>query len=182
MAAKTSKTSKTSNQNATAELLASFTPEQIEALAKFAALVTGKQDAQTEAKTEAPTDSDLDARLAKRKAANEAIIATIPAENRALIRARLTALAKAGYPLARLERNKKHQLDGLHIYPGEKGRGREAAFMECTTKPAKDWAAKRDEAKKSGKAAPKPLSKKFCYSPVGGGNLYARGIFGDIQD
>lgn len=130
----------------------------------------------------APQCEDLDALAARRDAKNAAIIATIPQAKRKAVQNKLAQLHKAGYRYARLERNKKHQLDGLHIYPGVKGHGRDAAFMACTTKQAQAWRAKADAARKAGKTAPKPIAGAFVWSPVGGGNLYARGIFGPITE
>ena len=125
---------------------------------------------------------DYDAIKARRDKKNAAILATIPEANRQKVANKLAQLAKAGYPLARLERNKKHQLDGLHIYPGVKGQGRDKAFKGCTTKAARDYRAKADKAAKAGEARPKAPVGTFFWSPVGGGNLYARGIFGPVKD
>ena len=130
---------------------------------------------------ETPADVNFDDLAKKREANNAAIMQTIPEANRAVVRAALKRVQEAGYPYARLATNKKHQLDGLHIYAGEKGKGREAAFMACQTKRAAEYAAKRDAAAKAGQPKPKPLAKVFVWSPCGGGNLYARGIFGDIE-
>ena len=133
-----------------------------------------------------PAPADDMGRAQRRDAKNAAIIATIPygkdGAMRRKVENKLKQLHKAGYRYARLERNKNHQLDGLHIYPGDKGRGREKAFMDCTTKAAKEYRIKADKARESGKPRPKPPVGTFVWSPVGGGNLYARGIFGPVDD
>ena len=130
----------------------------------------------------APNSDDLDALAARRDARNRAIIATIPEAKRGAVENKLTQLHNAGYRYARLECNKKHQLDGLHIYPGAKGHGRDAAFKACTTKKAQEWRQRADKARAAGKPAPKPVAGQFVWSPVGGGNLYARGIFGPVKE
>ena len=133
--------------------------------------------------------ADVDELAAARDARNAAIIATIPLTDgknptarRDAVTNKLRQLHKAGFRYARLERNKKHQLDGLHIYPGEKGRGRDADFIGCTTKAAQAYRAKADKARADGKPMPKRPERVFIWSPVGGGNLYARGIFGEVTE
>ena len=124
-----------------------------------------------------PAPVDYDELKARRDKSNNAILATIPKATRGVVSAMLARVHKAGYPYARLQVNKKHQLDGLHIYAGEKGRGRDDAFKACATKAAAAWREKADTAKANGNTAPKRPERVFIYSPVGGGNFYARGIF-----
>ena len=124
-----------------------------------------------------PAPVDYDELKARRDKSNNAILATIPKANRGVVSAMLARVHKAGYPYARLQVNKKHQLDGLHIYAGEKGRGRDDAFKACATKAAAAWREKADTAKANENPAPKRPERVFIYSPVGGGNFYARGIF-----
>lgn len=136
-----------------------------------------------EAAPEAP--ADLDERAARIAAKNAAIIATAPEANRRIITNKLAQAHKAGYPYARLARNKHHQLDGLHLYPGQKGHGRDKAFKALVTKAGEKYRAKADEAAAQGKKgsdAPKPPARTWFWSPVGGGNLYVRGIFGDVSN
>ena len=181
----------TKKQNTTkpAAATVTMTKDELQALiatAAAAAVTEALKQQQPAAVIEQPATieqpADLDELKAKRDKANAALIATIPAKNRAVVNALLKRLDAAGYPYARLARNKQHQLDALHVYPGERGRGRDDAFKSCATKPAREWAAKRDAAAKDGSARPKPLTRQFIYRPRGGGNLYARGIFGDMTD
>ena len=160
-----------------------FTPEQINALAALvnATIATPAPIEASTTEAEAPAPVDVDELKARRDKANAAIIATIPKANRGVVQSMLNRAHKAGYPYARLAVNKEHQKDGLHIYAGEKGRGREDAFKGCMTKQGKTHAEARAKAAHDGKPAPAPVARVFYWSPVGGGNLYARGIFGDIE-
>ena len=143
-------------------------------------------------KPEAPkpeANADRDERADRINKRNAAIIATIPLidgnnpeERRDAVRAKLNAAHKAGYPYARLQRNKEHQIDGLHLYCGEKGHGRDADFIALESKKAKSYRDRAAKAKAEGKPAPNRPAGLFIWSPVGGGNLYARGIFGAIAD
>jgi len=125
---------------------------------------------------------DLDGRAARIDARNQAIIATIPQARRALVVNKLKQAHEAGYRYARLARNKEHQLDGLHMYPGEKGHGRDEAFKALVTKAGQKHRDKADAAAEAGKARPKHPTRVWFWSPRGGGNLYIRGIFGDVSD
>ena len=176
--------------------VATFTDAQVQdivaqavaaALAQFAA---NTEAANTEApkdeapKAEAPKTAPApDAeKLARVTKSNAAILATVPANNRAKVSATLKRVQDAGYPFARLSVNAKHQLDALRIYCGEAGHGKDEAFANCMTKPAKAYAAKRDEAARAGQPKPKAPKGVFVWSPVHGGQLYARGIFGEVSD
>ena len=138
---------------------------------------------------EAPTDIDERAeRIDKR---NAAIIATIPLDKdgsdttRQGVRAKLNAAINAGYRYARLAKNKEHQLDGLHLYCGSKGHGNDPEFIALESKRAAAYRAKADKARAEGKERgelPKRPAGLFIWSPRGGGNLYARGIFGAMKD
>lgn len=133
----------------------------------------------------APADvvpADLDERAQRIAKKNAAIIATAPEERRSIIENKLKQAHKAGYPYARLVRNKHHQMDGLHLYPGAKGHGRDAAFKALVTKAGEKYRAKADAARADGKPAPKQPARVWYWSPVGGGNLYIRGIFGDMTE
>ena len=130
----------------------------------------------------AEATADLDERAARIAKRNAAIIATAPAANRRIVENKLAQAHKAGYPYARLARNKHHQLDGLHLYPGEKGHGRDAAFKGLVTKAGAKYRDKADQAREAGNPAPKPPAHTWYWSPVGGGNLYIRGIFGEVTE
>lgn len=150
------------------------------ALAKADAAPTAPEpqpEAAPEAAPEAP--APVDDRAARIAAKNAAILATAPAERRRIVENKLKQAHAAGYPYARLARNKHHQLDGLHMYPGQKGHGRDAAFMALVTKAGANYRTKADAARADGKPAPKQPARVWYWSPVGGGNLYIRGIFGD---
>lgn len=126
--------------------------------------------------------ADLDERAARIAKRNAAIIATAPAANRRIVENKLAQAHKAGYPYARLARNKHHQLDGLHLYPGEKGHGRDADFKGLVTKAGAKYREKADKAREAGKPLPTPPAHTWYWSPVGGGNLYIRGIFGEVTE
>ena len=126
---------------------------------------TSKQDAKSE-----------------RDAHNAAILATVPKARRAKVETMLNNVHKAGFSMARLAVNKNHQLDALRIYCGEAGKGQSEAFKACMTKRAAQYLEKRETAKRNGKPAPKAPACCFYWTPTHGGQLYARGVFGDIQD
>lgn len=113
---------------------------------------------------------------------NAAILATVPAKNRAKVKAQLEQVQKAGFSMARLAVNKNHQLDAIRIYSGEKGKGHNEAFKATMTERAIRYLEKREAAKAKGKQPPKPPTCCFYWTPTHGGQLYARGVFGDIQD
>ena len=136
------------------------------------------------AAAEAEANGD-DARAAYIDKRNAAILQTIPKDRRDGVAAMIKRAHKAGYRYARLQKNKRHQLDGVHLYPGEQGHGRDAAFVAMESKRAKVYRAKVEAAKAAGKSRdeypPRPVGL-FVWSPVGGGNYYARGVFGPIAD
>ena len=135
--------------------------------------------------------TDIDERAARVDKRNAAIIASIPLDKdgsdttRKGVQAKLNAAHSAGYRYARLAKNKEHQLDGLHLYCGSKGHGSDPEFIALESKRAAAYRAKADKARADGKERgdlPKRPAGLFIWSPVGGGNLYARGIFGAIKD
>ena len=153
-AAKTNKTSKQTSNKQTSKT--SKTSKQNK---------TSKQDAKSE-----------------RDKHNNAILATIPAKNRAKVAKMLKDVHEAGFPMARLAVNKNHQLDALRIYSGEQGKGHSAEFKATMTERATRYLEKREAAKAKGKPAPKAPVCCFYWTPTHGGQLYARGVFGEIQD
>lgn len=158
-----------------AQLAQLFTPEQ---LAAIAAIVSGNAvPTTTQEPAEQPAEPATDERAEKAAKWNAAVLNSIPAENRAKVRARLNKCIRSGYPYARIITNPTHQRDAIRIVCGESKRAKEAAFITCQSKAGETYNNRIAEAKATGKPFPEAPSKEAYYSPAHGGQLYMRDVF-----